>query len=286
MTRIRPSTVNLLWRSPRFQKWSSTASAVEWHSENALQHHGTQHRYLHLVPTCFGASITDHGMPAAFTATMRGLSIKRQKGGGRKVNISQEKLPLMNEQLVKTLMDRSFNSSADFVKLRLVVEKDSKTPPETKETTLSDAIRTSVDFGLDLVEIDLRSHDLPVVRAVHFEAKQYRVNKTKAKNLKSNKDLELKEFRFRAKSADYDFQRKLSSVREALQKGHRCKVMATCPEKFIADGSQPKGAGSVMERIVEELAETGELVKAPDINEEKTNSTVTFMPRSKAKKKS
>jgi translation initiation factor IF-3 len=225
-----------------------------------------------------------------------GFSIKRTKGGGRKPTVSsnQEKLPLMNEHLVKTLMDRSpnnNNSSADHVKLRLIVEKDSQTPLETKETTLTEAIRISVDLGLDLVEIDLNSNNrlpLPVIRAVHFEAKQYRVNKSKAKNLKSNKDLDLKEFRFRAKTADYDYQRKLNSVREALQKGHRCKVMATCPDKFIMDGSQPKGAGSVLERIVEELADIGELLKPLDINEEsKNNGNVTFMPRSNnAKRKS
>ncbi|CAB9501457.1 IF-3 binds to the 30S ribosomal subunit and shifts the equilibrum between 70S ribosomes and their 50S and 30S subunits in favor of the free subunits [Seminavis robusta] len=224
-----------------------------------------------------------HEATAITTMTTRGMTIKRKKARP-KTKESQENLPLMNERLVKAIMKKSRASDPKSVKLRLVVEMGGDTPPTSQETTLSGAITISVDHGLDLVEINLNGLDLPVVRAVQYEAKMYRANKEKAAKVKANADSSIvKEFRFRAKTADHDLQRKLGRVQEALEKGQRCKLSCTCASRMIRNNQEPLGAAAVIDRILQELESVGDPVSPPTVNKEKTHGTVTIAPKQKKK---
>jgi translation initiation factor IF-3 len=181
----------------------------------------------------------------------------------------------MNEQLVKKIMDETVESSPDRVNIRLVIERDSKTPPESEATTLSKAIAAALDLGLDLVEIDIK-HEMPVVRAVKYEAKLYRASKEKAKTPKDPGSV-VKEFRFKAKIEDNDFSRKTNDVIDALEKGHKCKISARCPFRMVGP-KNPSGAGAVIDRVLAEVQDAGEASKLPEVNKEKTQASVLLIP--------
>ena len=215
----------------------------------------------------------------------RGFAIKRKN----KIRVGTgkpEAMPLMNEHLVKELMARAGTaaSSPEQVPLRLVVEEGGGVPPKSEETSLAQAIQTSLDLGLDLVEIDLQNAALPVVRAVQYEAKVYRTNKEKAKKQVKDPASVVKEFRFKARTAEYDMQRKLLSVVDALKKGHKCQIQATCQTKLIKSGVCPEGAAEVMDKILSGVGSEGDALRPPELNPEKTVSTVQLMPRKESKK--
>lgn len=215
--------------------------------------------------------------------SVRGMAIKRRRKVARSNKPENENLPLMNEKLIKKMMADFKVSSPRDISLRLLVERDSTSPTTSEETSLEAAIETSLDLGLDLVEIDLKNPKLPVVRVVDYEAKLYRVNKEKAKKKTKDPGTIMKEFRFRAKTADHDFQRKLSGVLEALQKGHKCKIQARCPKRVVLT-TNPEGALEVINRVVEEVGSHGEQTRAPEVNKEKTNASVLLVPTNKRKK--
>lgn len=210
------------------------------------------------------------------------MAIKRNRKA-RNVKPEAEALPLMNENLVKEMMTNADASSPKDIMLRLVIEQDANTPATSEETSLADAIQTSLDLGLDLVEIDLKNPKLPVVRAVDYESKVYRTNKEKSKK-KADPGATVKEFRVKAETADHDFQRKISAILDSLDKGHKCKVQATCPTRVILS-TNPEGALEVINRILEEVAGEGETTKPPECNKEKTVASVLLLPVKKKNKK-
>ena len=220
----------------------------------------------------------------------RGFAIKRSKKqpGGGKGKQQREALPLMNEYLVKELMKRNRNAtSPDQVQLRLVIEEGGEGgkggPPKSEETSLAKAIQTSLDLGLDLVEIDLNNPSLPVVRAVQYDAKVYRINKEKSKKQIKDPASIVKEFRFRARTADHDMERKLAAVLDALKKGHKCQIQATCPARLINTGVCPTGAAEVMDRVLATVGSEGDTLRAPEVNLAKTVSSVQLLPRKAGK---
>lgn len=222
----------------------------------------------------------------------RGFAIKRSKKqrGGGKGKQQREALPLMNEHLVKELMKRNSNAtSPEQVQLRLVVEDASEDgeggPPKSEEISLAKAIQKSLDLGLDLVEIDINNPSLPVVRAVQYEAKVYRTNKEKAKKQIKDPASIVKEFRFRARTADHDMERKITAVLDALKKGHKCQIQASCPTRLINAGVCPTGAAEVMDRILATVGSAGDTLRAPELNVAKTVSTVQLLPRKTSNKK-
>lgn len=185
----------------------------------------------------------------------------------------------MNEHLVKRIMAQSRAKDPEQVKLRLVVEEGTDVKPRSEETSLAEAIQISLDLGLDLVEIDLNNPAMPVVRAVEYDAKVYRTNKEKAKKQIKDPASIVKEFRFKARTADYDMQRKLNGVLDALKKGHKCQVQATCPSRLVNNGVHPNGAMEVMERILSLVGSEGDPLKAPENNVAKTMTSVILIPR-------
>ena len=228
---------------------------------------------------------------------IRGLAIKRKKkqrgggGGGGNDQRHDGNLPLMNEHLVKELMKRhsDVTTAPDKIQLRLVIEGSyneetgEKEAPTSEETSLDRAIQTSLDLGVDLVAIDLDNPHLPVIRAVHYESKIYQNNKKLKAKQKDTKDLAsiVKEFRFKARTADHDFDRKLSAVLDALRKGHKCQIQATCQVRLMKTGVCPDGAVEVMDRILAAIETEGDKMRPPDVNQEKTVASVQVMPKKK-----
>jgi len=238
---------------------------------------------------------------------VRGLAIKR-KGGKRRVQATAghlKNMPLINEDLVRVIMERCAKSGAkspDQVQLRLVIEQSpqpqqqqepteddeaddasqnqqpQKQPPKSETTTLAKAIQTSLDLGLDLVEIDL-NHDLPVVRAVDFDSKLYQMTKAAKEKATTDTSSIQKEFRFKARTADFDLIRKIDKVRESLEKGYKCRIMATCPARMVGKTPETQnGALHVLERVVEGVADLGQPLRDPELNTEKTHANTLLIP--------
>jgi len=234
-----------------------------------------------LIHDAFSDPAVRFPIPAASALSFqqaRRFAIRKSRGKGRPDKAKQEDMPLMNEHLIKEIMTLSKAESPDQVQLRLVVEHGSGTPPTSEETSLAEAITTSLDLGLDLVEIDL-NHTVPVVRAVKYDAKVYRTNKEKAKKQVKDPLSVVKQFRFKARAADHDVQRKLDQVIDALKKGHKCQIQTTCPTRMINQGTNPEGAKEVMERILEGVGSVGEALRDPDVNIDKTHATVLLIPQ-------
>lgn len=179
----------------------------------------------------------------------------------------------MNENLVKRIMDETPEPSPSSVNLRLVIEREPGTQTESKEITLSNAIKTALDLGLDLVEIDL-NQEVPVVRAVKYEAKVYRATKEKAKTPKDPGSI-TKEFRFKAQTEEHDLQRKVKDIIEALEKGHKCTITARCRKRIAAQN--PQAINEVFDRVLEQVKGIGEPTKTPEINNDNTQGSVLLI---------
>lgn len=190
---------------------------------------------------------------------------------------------MMNEKLVAALMAQSDESTPDGVRLRLVVEEGGDAPNRSEEVSLAEAIETSLDLGLDLVEIDLDNPKLPVVRAVDYDSKKYRMGKERSKK-KADPGGVVKEFRLKAKTADHDFDRKIDAIVAALQKGHKCKVQATCARRAL-ETTNPEGAEEVLQRLLERVKGYGVANNPPEVNKEKVHGTVLLKPIGKKEKK-
>ena len=274
MTKLRQIATNLLQKQRCVSTRQLWICSVNTNLNNHIpQEHRNSNFWINGWTLPSGDVSSRPWCPTA--VTVRGLAIKKSRKT-RKTASSTEALPLMNEKLVKKIMDESVESSADNVDIRLVIEKDPKTPPESEATTLSKAITKALDLGLDLVEIDSKK-EMPVVRAVKYEAKMYRTSKEKAKTQKDPSSI-VKEFRFKAKIEDNDFSRKIKDVVDALKKGHKCKISTRCPRRMVGPNN-PAGAGEVIERVMSGIGSLGEATKPPDINQEKTQASVLLVPK-------
>ncbi len=122
-----------------------------------------------------------------------------------------------------------------------------------------EALAMAEDAGLDLVEIQPNA-DPPVCRIMDFGKYRFEQQKKAAAAKKKQKQVEIKEVKFRPVTDDGDYQIKLRNMRRFLADGDRIKVVV----RFRGREMSHTELGLAMtQRIEEELKEEATIEQRP-----------------------
>lgn len=116
-----------------------------------------------------------------------------------------------------------------------------------------EARRISEESGLDLVEVSPDARP-PVCRIMNFGKYTYQQNKRKAAAKKKQKQIHIKEVKFRPVTEEADYQVKLRSLIRFLADGDKAKITLRFRGREM---THPELGAQLMERIVNDLVEHG-----------------------------
>jgi len=135
-----------------------------------------------------------------------------------------------------------------------------------------DAIAKAKEFGLDLIEISPNT-DPPVCKILDMGKYKYEQEKKLKESKKHQKNIVVKEMRFRPKTQEHDYQTKLGHIKKFLANKDKVKVNIFFKGREITH--QDLGMAMV-EKLKEDLAELGQPEYMPKL--EGRNITVVFAP--------
>jgi translation initiation factor IF-3 len=126
---------------------------------------------------------------------------------------------------------------------------------------------------LDLVEVAPGATP-PVCRIVNYGKLQYQKSKRAHEAKKNQKQVVIKEVKFRPKTEEHDFLFKKNNILRFLEEGNKAKATVTFRGREMAH--QELGR-RLMDRLVEELAENAEVERLPKL--EGNALTTIFLPK-------
>jgi translation initiation factor IF-3 len=127
--------------------------------------------------------------------------------------------------------------------------------------TIEEAQSEAKDNGLDLVEI-VPNVDPPVCRVMDFGKFLFDVNKKKHAAKKKQKQVQVKEIKFRPATDQGDYDIKLRNLRKFLEQGDKAKVTLRFRGREMAH--QELGA-EMLKRIETDLSEFGSVEQFPKL---------------------
>jgi translation initiation factor IF-3 len=180
--------------------------------------------------------------------------------------------PLMNERLVKFLIEKSASPDAHGITVRFVQQHGDE-KAKTEMVSLMRAVEVSTELGIDLIGINVEQ-DPPIIKALDYAKSMYKSEKTSKKS--SSKAT--KEFKFKGTIADNDMLRKASDVIKYLKKGHNCQL--TILSNAYARRKDPNCVENILKKLQEEVGDAA-ITGRIKTNAEKTNATIMLQPRKK-----
>ena len=125
--------------------------------------------------------------------------------------------------------------------------------------TIDEARQLAKDSALDLVEI-VPNGEHPVCRVMDFGKYLFEINKKKSASKRKQKQVQVKEIKFRPGTDDGDYEIKLRSLRRFLDGGDKVKVTLRFRGREMAH--QELG-GKMLKRVEADLAELGAVEQFP-----------------------
>ncbi|MBK1730052.1 translation initiation factor IF-3 [Halorhodospira halophila] len=122
-----------------------------------------------------------------------------------------------------------------------------------------DALAQAENEGLDLVEIDGNA-DPPVCRAMDYGKFKFEQSKKQQAARKKQKQIQVKEVKFRPGTDEGDFQVKLRNLRRFLEEGDKAKVTIRFRGREMAHQELGK---RLLDRLEEELGDVGTVDQRP-----------------------
>ena len=126
---------------------------------------------------------------------------------------------------------------------------------------------------MDLVEVAPTANP-PVCRIMNYGKFQYQKNKRAHEAKKNQKQVVVKEVKFRPKTEEHDFQFKKNHILRFLAEGNKAKAAVIFRGREMTH--QELGR-RLMDRLIEELMETAEVERAPKM--EGYALVAIFMPK-------
>lgn len=126
---------------------------------------------------------------------------------------------------------------------------------------LREAIETAKSEGLDLVEVSPTA-DPPVCRIMDFGKYLFELNKKAQTSKRKQKQVHVKEIKFRPGTDEGDYQIKLRKLKEFLEDGDKTKVTLRFRGREMAH--QELGA-NLLKRVREDLDELGVVEQMPQM---------------------
>jgi len=121
------------------------------------------------------------------------------------------------------------------------------------------ALSTASRSGLDLVLI-APDADPPVVKVMDYGKHLFEQKKTKAAQRKKQKQIQVKEMKFRPGTEEGDYQVKLRNLRRFLEDGDKAKVSLRFRGREMV---HPEIGMKLMSRIEEDLEDVGQVESQP-----------------------
>jgi translation initiation factor IF-3 len=137
----------------------------------------------------------------------------------------------------------------------------------------SEAMRTAMDAGLDLVEVAPNERP-PVCRIMDYGKFKYE-QKRKAANSAKQHQVQLKEIRLRPKTGEHDIDFKVKQAREFLS--HKDKVKFNVQFKGRENAHHDRGR-EMLASIIEQLQDISKVEKTPSM-EGGRNMTAVLSPK-------
>ncbi len=125
--------------------------------------------------------------------------------------------------------------------------------------SIEDARQQALDSQLDLVEI-VPNGEPPVCRVMDFGKYLFDLNKKKSAAKKKQKQVQVKEIKFRPGTDDGDYQIKLRNLKRFLDNGDKVKVTLRFRGREMAH--QELG-GLMLKRVEADLSELGSVEQFP-----------------------
>jgi translation initiation factor IF-3 len=152
--------------------------------------------------------------------------------------------------------DRSLiNDEITASKVRLIGADGEQVGVVSRDVALTTATRA----GLDLVLI-APDADPPVVKVMDYGKHLFELKKTKAAQRKKQKQIQVKEMKFRPGTEEGDYQVKLRNLRRFLEDGDKAKVSLRFRGREMI---HPEIGMKLMSRIEEDLEDVGQVEAQP-----------------------
>jgi translation initiation factor IF-3 len=125
--------------------------------------------------------------------------------------------------------------------------------------SIKDALSQAADLNLDLVEVSPQAKP-PVCRIMNYGKYLFEQNKKKAEAKKKQKQMQVKEVKFRPVTEEGDYQVKLRNLKKFLESGDKAKVTLRFRGREM---SHQELGMAMMERLEVDLEEYGSVEHKP-----------------------
>ncbi len=143
---------------------------------------------------------------------------------------------------------------------------------------IKEALSLAEEYGMDLVEISPNANP-PVCKIMELGKYKYQLSKKEKEAKKKQHVIHVKELKMRPNIVDHDYEIKIKHAREFLEKHNKVKFTV----RFRGREMMHRDKGKVLiERIIEDLSDIGEVEGKPSIEEER-DMHVIIMPKKKKK---
>ena len=144
----------------------------------------------------------------------------------------------------------------------------------SRDDALSEARRAALDLVLIAPEADP-----PVVKVMDYGKHLFELKKIKAAQKKKQKQIQIKEMKFRPGTEEGDYQVKLRNLKRFLEDGDKAKVSLRFRGREVV---HPEIGLNLMSRIAQDLDELGQVESEPKF--EGRQMIMVLSPSKKAKK--
>jgi translation initiation factor IF-3 len=126
---------------------------------------------------------------------------------------------------------------------------------------IAEAVAKAQEAGLDLVEMAADA-DPPVCRIMDYGRYKYQQSKKQSESRKKTSVIEVKEIKFRPKTAEHDYQFKLRNIKKFLADRNKIKVSLVFRGREIAHASL---GHELMNRLIEDTKDDGHVEQNPGL---------------------
>ena len=142
---------------------------------------------------------------------------------------------------------------------------------------IEEALAEARASGLDLVQVAAEA-DPPVCKVMDYGKHLFELKKTKAAQRKKQKQIQVKEIKFRPGTEEGDYQVKLRNLKRFLEEGDKAKISLRFRGREVV---HPEIGMTLMNRIAEDLDELGQIESEPKF--EGRQVIMVLAPRKKKK---
>ena len=136
-----------------------------------------------------------------------------------------------------------------------------------------EALEKAQDKGLDLVEV-AKDTNPPVCKIMNYGKYRYQMTKKEARSRKHQKQIQVKEMKFRPKTDEHDFNFKLNHIKRFIEKGNLVKIHVHFRGREITHNELGK---EILERVIQELGDDITIESEPKM--EGRNLVVLIAPK-------